>query len=83
MGSGLVHLQGAVKTAGNASPDATIFFLPAAYRPSHQRLFSVYDEQKDPPVSYVKVWPNGRVTLRTGTPTTTPFLQLDGLDFRP
>ena len=78
---GIVHIQGSVRGSQFAGP--TIFYLPPGYRPSTIRLFGVYDESVPGKFGYVKVLPNGRVILGDNRSGGTPYLQLDGIDFRP
>lgn len=77
---GLVHLQGSI--AGN-SGHGTIFVLPAGYRPAKTRLFGTFDNNSPNSFGYVKVHPDGRVTYKDAAGTTSTYLSLDGISFRP
>lgn len=82
--SGVVHLQGSVRTRG-AGSGPWIFLLPPKYRPDRLRLFSVYDSSASADIGYVSIGPDGFVLHHDGQQltTATPLLQLDGISFRP
>ena len=80
--SGNVHIEGHVALVGGPA-NALIFVLPEVYRPSKIRLFTVsYEEGGVTKDSYVKVHPNGFVTLRSGGVPQATYVQLDGIVFR-
>jgi hypothetical protein len=83
-GHGIVHLQGSVEHVQEGianGPTRIIFVLPAGYRPNGHRVFPVESEAAESKISYVEVFSDGRVMARSNE--ETPYLSLDGIDFRP
>ena len=73
-GDGVVYLKGLV-TGGSYSGSATLFTLPAGFRPGGRCLFSVISNQAH---GRLDIYNTGQVSPQVGS----GWLSLDGISFK-